>query len=73
MDNLKILQWNCRGLENEIHELFLFLTKGKVDNVWLNEVKKWQKRFVHEKYFIATIKSKQFSCFCYHCKEGDKG
>ena len=54
MDNIKILQWNCRGLENKIYELFLFLTNEKIDIVCLNEVKKWQKRFKHEKYFIVT-------------------
>ena len=54
MDNIKILQWNCRGLENKIHELFLFLTKENIDIACLNEVKKWQKHFVHEKYFIVT-------------------
>ena len=54
MDNIKILHWNCRGLENKIHELFLFLTKENIDIACLNEVKKWQKPFVHEKYFIVT-------------------
>ena len=54
MDNIKILQWNFRGLENKIHELFLFLTKENIDIVCLNEVKKWQKPFAHEKYFIVT-------------------
>ena len=54
MDTIKILQWNCRGLENKIHELFLFLTKDNIDIVCLNEVKKWQKRVANEKYFIVT-------------------
>ena len=46
--------WNCRGLENKIHEFFLFLTKENIDIVCLNEVKKWQKRLAREKYFIVT-------------------
>ena len=54
MDNTKILQWNSRGLENKIHEWFLFLTKRNIVIACLNEVKKWQKCFVHEKYFIVT-------------------
>ena len=54
MDNNKFLQWNCRGLKNKIHELFFFLTKENIDIACLNEVKKWQTRFVHEKYFIIT-------------------
>ena len=54
MDNIKILQWNCRGLQNKIHEWFLFLSIENIDIACLNEVKKWQKRFVHEKYFIVT-------------------
>ena len=54
MDSIKILQWNCRGLENKFHELFLFLTKENIDIVCLNEVKKLQKRLAHEKYFIVT-------------------
>ena len=28
--------------------------KKNIDIAWLNEVKKWQKRFVQEKYFIVT-------------------
>ena len=52
--DIKILRWNCRELENKIHELFLFLTKEKIDNVCLNEFKKWQKPFAHENYFIVT-------------------
>ena len=54
IDNIKLLQWNCRGLENKIHELFLFLTKENIHIVFLNEVKKWQKPFAHEYYFIVT-------------------
>ena len=54
MDNIKSLQCNCRDLENKIHELFLFLTKENINIACLNEVKNWQKRFVHEKYFIVT-------------------
>ena len=54
MYNIKILQWNCRGLENKIYELFLFLTNENNDIVCLNEVKKWQKHFTHEKNFIVT-------------------
>ena len=40
MDHLQYLQWNCRGLETKVHLLFLFLTKEKMDIVFLNEVKK---------------------------------
>ena len=54
MDNIKILQGNYRGLENKIQELFLFLTKENIDIVCLNEVKKRQKPFAHEIYFIVT-------------------
>ena len=54
MNNNKILQWNCRGSENKIHDLFLFLKKLNIDIVCLIEVKKWQKRFAHENYFIVT-------------------
>ena len=54
MDNIKFLRWNCRGLDNKIQELFLFLTKENIDIVCLNEVRKWQKRFVVEKDFIVT-------------------
>ena len=49
------MKWNCRGLENKIHEILLFLKKANIDIVCSNEeVKKWQKRFVNEKYFIVT-------------------
>ena len=54
MDNIKILQLNCGGLENKIHKLFLFLTNEIIDIVCLNEVKKGQNRFTHEKFFIVT-------------------
>ena len=52
--DIKVLRWNCRGLENKINELFWFLMNENIDIARLNEVKKWQKRFVHEKYFIVT-------------------
>ena len=53
MDNFKILQWNCPGLEDKTHELFFFFTKENIEIVCLNEVKNWQKRVVHENYFIV--------------------
>ena len=54
MDNIKVLQSNCRGLENKIHELFLFLKKENIDIVCLIKVKKWQKPFAHKNYFNVT-------------------
>ena len=73
MDNIKILQWHCRGLENKIHELFLFLTKEHIDIACLNEVKNWQKRFVHEIYFIVTeVKASNFHGSVIIAKKGIK-
>ena len=37
----------------QIHEFFLFLTKENIDITCLNKVK-WQKRFIHENYFLVT-------------------
>ena len=44
MDKLKILQWNCRGLNNKISDLILFLTEEKIDVICLNEVKNGKKQ-----------------------------
>ena len=43
MDKLKILQWNCRGLNNKMNDLILFLAENDIDIICVNEVKKWQK------------------------------
>ena len=43
MDKLKILQWNCRGLNNKISDLILFSTEKEIDIICLNEVKNWRK------------------------------
>ena len=44
MDKLKILQWNCRGLNNKISDLILFSTEEEIDVICLNEVKNWKKQ-----------------------------
>ena len=38
MDQLKILQWNCRGLNNKISDLILFSTEEEIDVICSNEV-----------------------------------
>ena len=45
MDSLKTLQWNCRGTENKIYEMFFLLTDEINDIFFKNEVKKMQKTF----------------------------
>ena len=40
MDKLKILQWNCRGLNNKEKDLILFLAENDIDIFCVNEVKK---------------------------------
>ena len=42
MDKLKILQWNCRGLNNKISDLILFSAEKDIDVICLNEVKNWK-------------------------------
>ena len=54
MDKLKILQWNCRGLNNKINDLFLFLDENDKDIICVNEVKKWQKASPLRNYIVAT-------------------
>ena len=43
MDKLKILQWNCCGLNNKISDLILFSIEEEIDVICLNEVKNWKK------------------------------
>ena len=54
MDKLKILQWNCRGLNNKINDLILFLAENDIDIICVNEVKKWQKTNPLRNYVVAT-------------------
>ena len=54
MDKLKILQWNCRGLNNKINDLILFLAENDIDIICVNEVKKWQKTSPLRNYVVAT-------------------
>ena len=53
MDELKILQWNCRGLNNKINDLILFLAENDIDIICVNEVKKWQKTSPLRNYIVA--------------------
>ena len=43
MDKLKILQWNCHGLNNKRSDLILFSTEEEIDVICLNDVKNWKK------------------------------
>ena len=42
MDKLKILQWNCRGLNNKISHVILFSIEEEIDVICFNEVKNWK-------------------------------
>ena len=53
-DKIKILQWNCRGLSNNILGLLVFLKEKDLDIVCLNEVKSWQKENLTDDYFVVT-------------------
>ena len=44
MGKLKILQWNCRRLNNKINDLILFSIEEEIDVICLNEVKNWKKQ-----------------------------
>ena len=54
MDKLKILQGNCRGLNNETSDLILFSTEEEVDVICLNEVKNWKKTTSLDIYIVAA-------------------
>ena len=54
MDNLKILQGNCGGLNNKINDLILFSAEN-IDIICVNEVKKWQKTTPLSNYIVATV------------------
>ena len=54
MDQLQILQWNCRGLNNKINDLILFSAEKDIDIICVNEVKKWQKTIPLSIYIVAT-------------------
>ena len=54
MDKLKILQWNCRGLNDKTSDLILFSTEEDIDVVCLNEVENWKKRTPLNNYIVAT-------------------
>ena len=54
MDKLKILQWNCRGINNKISDLILFPTEEEIDVFCLNEVKNWNKTTFLNNYIVAT-------------------
>ena len=54
MDKLKILQWNCRGLNNKLNDLILFSAEKDIDIICVNEVKKWQKTTPLSNYIVAT-------------------
>ena len=56
MDEIKILQWNCRGLSNKILDVLVFLKEKDIDIVCLNEVKSWQKENLTDDYFVVTEK-----------------
>ena len=43
MDELKILQCNCRGLNKKICDLILFSREEEIDVICLNEVRSWKK------------------------------
>ena len=43
MDKLKILLWNCHGLNNKIDDLILFSAESDIDGICLNEVKNRKK------------------------------
>ena len=44
MDKLKILQSNCRGLNNKISDLILFSIEEEIDVICSNEVENWKKQ-----------------------------
>ena len=54
MDKLKILQWNCRGLNNKIGDLILFSTEEEIDVICVNEVKNWKKTTPLNNYIVAS-------------------
>ena len=54
MDQLKILQWNCRGLNNKISDLILFSAEENIDVICLNEVQKRKKSTALNNYIFAT-------------------
>ena len=53
MDKIKIMQWNCRSLSNEILELLVFLKEKDINIVCLNEVKSWQNENLTDNYFVV--------------------
>ena len=60
MDDLKNLEWNCRGFKKQ--NSWIFIVSGENNNigiVCLNKVQKWQKRFVFEKN-LSFQRSNQF-------------
>ena len=54
MDKLKILRWNCRGLNNNINDLILFSAVKDIDVICVNEVKKLQKTTPLSNYTVAA-------------------
>ena len=54
MDKLKILQWNCRGLNSKKkNDLISFTAEANIDVICLNEIKNWKKSVLLGNYIVA--------------------